>query len=254
MALVRTYLRPLYDLLEFIGEFVTLLLSAIIRLFTTKLEFKETLNQMAFVGVASVPIVMLTCFFSGAVLSLYLSQFLLKFGATQFVGATVGLTATRELGPVICGITVAARCGSAMAAQIGTMAVTEQLDALRMLSVPPVKYLVVPRMLAGVIMLPVLGLIGMFSAALGGYIIAVLQGVPRGTFTNALQSYTSTHDLRDGLVKMPIFGLLIVFTACQQGLKTRGGAVGVGKATTNAVVISIVLVYMADYVVAKIQS
>jgi phospholipid/cholesterol/gamma-HCH transport system permease protein len=254
VGLVRRYFRPLYDFLEFIGEFFILLIEAIRRLCFNPIEWREALNQMAFVGVASVPITLLTCFFSGAVLSLYLSQFLLKFGASQFVGATVGLTATRELGPVITGITVAARCGSAMAAQIGTMAVTEQIDALEMLSVPPVRYLVVPRVLAGMAMLPVLGLMGVFSAVIGGYLIAVLAGVPRGTFLNALQSYTTVNDLRDGLIKMPIFGLLIALTACQQGLRTSGGAVGVGKATTNAVVISMVLVYMADYVVAKLQS
>jgi phospholipid/cholesterol/gamma-HCH transport system permease protein len=254
VGLVRTYFGPLYDFLEFIGEFFMLLADALRRTFFNPIEWREVLNQMAFVGVASVPIVILTSFFSGAVISLYLSQFLLKFGASQFVGATVGLTATRELGPVITGITVAARCGSAMAAQIGTMAVTEQLDALEMLSVPPVRYLVVPRMLAGIIMLPVLGLMGIFSACFGGYLIAVAAGVPKGVFLSALQSYTTSSDLRDGLVKMPIFGLLIVLTACQQGLRTKGGAVGVGKATTNSVVISMVLVYMADYFVAKLQT
>jgi phospholipid/cholesterol/gamma-HCH transport system permease protein len=148
---------------------------------------------------------------------------------------------------------VAARCGSAMAAQIGTMAVTEQIDALRMLSVHPTNYLVIPRVVAGVTMLPILALIGMWSGIFGGYVIALTRGVSGGSFMNSLVQFTDPSDVLSGMVKAPFFGLLIALVACQQGLRTKNGAVGVGQSTTNAVVISMVLVYVVDYVLASLM-
>jgi len=244
---------PVNELFVFAGEVTLIFLDAVRRLFRRPIEFRETIDQMAFIGVASVPIVGLTSFFAGAVLSLYLSQFLNQYGASTFVGATIGLTITREIGPVLAGLMVAARCGSAMAAQIGTMAVTEQIDALKMLSVHPTNYLVIPRTIAAVTMLPILALIGMWSGVFGGYLIALTQGVSGGTFMNSLVQYTKPEDIVSGISKAPYFGLIIALVACQQGMRTRNGAVGVGRATTNAVVISMVLVYVADYVLASIM-
>src|SRR4029078_631319 len=131
------------------------------------------IGQMVFIGVASVPIVVLTTFASGAVLSLYSAELLVRYGASNLAGAAVGVAVTREIGPVLAGIMGAARAGSAMAAQIGTMAVTEQIDALKMLSVHPTNYLVIPRMVAGVVMLPVLALVAMYSAIIGGLLVAM---------------------------------------------------------------------------------
>jgi phospholipid/cholesterol/gamma-HCH transport system permease protein len=207
---------------------------------------------MSFVGVASVPIVVLTNFFSGAVLALYSSEFLIKYQATQFVGGTVGLAATRELAPVLAGIMVAARCGSAMAAQIGSMAVTEQVDALKMLSVPPTNYLVIPRVIACVAMLPILGLAGVYASITGGWLIAIANGVARDTFGQSVQQYVRPWDLVGGLWKTPFFGLIIALVACQQGLRTKEGAVGVGRATTNSVVIAMILIYVANYFLADV--
>ncbi len=208
---------------------------------------------MAFIGVASVPIVALTGFFSGAVLSLYLSQFLSSYGASSFVGATVGLTVTREIGPVIAGIMVAARCGSAMAAQIGTMAVTEQIDALKMLSVHPTNYLVIPRILAGILMLPVLALVCMYSGVLGGLLVAQTEGIAPAAFMNSLTQYTTPGDFVHGMLKTPVFGLIVALVAAQQGLRTKDGAFGVGRSTTNTVVIAMVLIYIANFLLAKIS-
>jgi phospholipid/cholesterol/gamma-HCH transport system permease protein len=185
-------------------------------------------------------------------MSLYLSSFLSQFGATEFVGATVGLTLTREIGPVLAGIMVAARCGSAMAAQIGTMAVTEQIDALRMLSVHPTNYLVLPRMVAGLTMLPVLGLVCMYSGIFGGYVVALSEGVPSGEFLSSIQRYLEPWDFLGGIIKTPFFGLIVATVACQQGLRTTSGAVGVGRSTTNTVVISMILVYVANFFLAKL--
>jgi phospholipid/cholesterol/gamma-HCH transport system permease protein len=236
---------------EFVGECSLILADSLRRTLRKPLELEETVHQMAFIGVASVPIVALTGFFSGAVLALYLASFFGRYGAGQFVGATVGLTVTREMGPVITGIMVAARCGSAMAAQIGTMKVTEQIDALKMLSVNPTNYLVNPRLFAAITMLPVLSLVCMYSAIFGGYSVAVSRGIAGGTFMQSLQQFVEPWDFIGGMLKTPVFGLIIAVVACQQGLRTENGAVGVGRATTNTVVIAMVLVYIANFFLAQ---
>lgn len=248
----RALFQPAQAFFVFVGETFLLFLDTLRRLFRRPVEFGETFQQMSFVGVSSVPIVLLTNFFSGAVLSLYSSEFLLRYQAAQFVGGTVGLAATRELAPVLAGIMVAARCGSAMAAQIGSMAVTEQLDALKMLSVSPTNYIVIPRVVACVFMLPILGLVGVYSSIVGGWLVAIMNGVPRETFSQSIQQYVLPWDLMGGLWKTPFFGLIVALVACQQGLRTREGAVGVGKATTNTVVIAMVLVYVANYFLADL--
>lgn len=240
------------NFLTFVGETVLLGLDTLRRLFTTRFELGETITQMAFVGVASVPIVVLTNFCSGAVLALYTSQFLNEYGGSSFVGATVVLAVTRELGPVITGIMVAARCGSAGAAQIGTMAVTEQIDALRMLSVNPTSYLVIPRVIAAVFMVPILALLGIFSGGIGGILVAGANGITVSTFMSSVQSYVHPWDLTGGILKGPFFGLIIALVACQQGLRTTNGAVGVGRATTNTVVISMVLIYVVNFLLAQV--
>ncbi len=244
--------KPLEAFFNFVGESFLLTVDAAQRLFRRPFEGAETLAQMSFIGVASVPIVALTGFFSGAVLSLYLTSFLGQYGATQFVGATVALTMTREVGPVLAGIMVAARCGSAMAAQIGSMQVTEQIDALKMLSVHPTNYLVVPRMIAGITMLPVLALICMYSGVYGGYLVAGTEGVAGDVYMASIRQFLTPDDFIRGMLKGPVFGLIVAIVACQQGMATRQGAVGVGRATTNSVVISMVLVYIANFFLAKI--
>ena len=246
--------RPFDTFFVFVGELTFLLVDCIKRFFSSRFEFKETLNQMAFVGVNSIPIVALTGFFSGAVLSLYISTFLLKYGATSFVGATVALSMTKEIGPVLAGIMVSARCGSAMAAQIGSMAVTEHIDALKMLSVHPTNYLVVPRVVASILMLPILGLTCVWAGSIGGWMVAASSGVPGSAYINSVSQYTQVSDLMEGIYKTPVFGLIVALVACQQGMRTKNGAVGVGKATTNSVVISMVLVYVANFVLARILS
>lgn len=242
---------PIVAFLTFVGESAMILGDAVRRAPRRPFEFGETMHQMAFIGVASVPIVALTGFFSGAVLSLYLSQFLSQYGAAGFVGATVGLSVTREIGPVIAGIMVAARCGSAMSAQIGSMAVTEQIDALKMLSVHPTNYLVLPRLIASFLMLPVLSLVCMWSGVIGGLLVARTEGVPFVAFIQSVQQFVEPGDILKGILKAPFFGLIVAIVACQQGLRTKGGAVGVGQATTNTVVIAMVLIYIANFMLAR---
>lgn len=243
---------PVMAFLTFVGEVTLLLWDALKRLFLPPYETKETISQMAFIGASSVPLVLLTNFFSGAVLALYSTQFLSRYGGSAFVGGTVALAVTREIAPVLAGIMVAARCGSAMAAQIGSMAVTEQIDALRMLSVHPTKYLVIPRLVAGITMVPILALVGIYSGILGGWLVAMGGGVPTATFVQSIQQYAEPWDFVGGILKGPMFGLITAIVACQQGMRTKNGAVGVGQATTRTVVISMLLIYVANYFLAAV--
>lgn len=243
-------LAPLEAALTFVGECAILLAQAARRFVVGRREVGETLSQLAFVGASSVPIVVLTTFFSGSVLALYGTELLVQYGASSLVGGTIGLAVAREIAPVLAGIMVAARCGSAMAAQIGTMQVTEQVDALRALRVDPIDYLVVPRLIAGVLALPMLGLIGVYSGILGGYAVSLANGVPSGAFVQSLRQFLEPWDFVGGMIKTVVFGLIVALVACQQGLRTTGGAVGVGQVTTRTVVISMVLIYIANYFLA----
>lgn len=245
--------KPLLAPFTFVGECAIILWDVIKNIFRRPIEFEETVNQMGFIGFHSIPIVALTTFSSGSVLGLYVSELVVRYGATAFAGATISLSIAREIGPVLAAIMVAARCGSAMAAQIATMAVTEQVDALRALSVNPTSYLVIPRLLAGILMTPILGLIGIYSGIIGGYLVSTeLGNVPSGAFIRSIQQYSEPWDAIGGIVKCLVFGAIIAIVACQQGLRARGGAAGVGKSTTRAVVLSMVLVYVANFILAKV--
>jgi phospholipid/cholesterol/gamma-HCH transport system permease protein len=159
----------------------------------------------------------------------------------------------RELVPVLVGVVVAARAGSAIAAEIGTMKVSEQIDALRSLAVSPIQYLVVPRLLACVIMLPCLCVLSDFTALIGGYFVSVWQGVPGNLYIDSIREYVVLHDFTSGIIKTVVFGVIVALVSCHQGLITRGGATGVGRATTNAVVLSVVLIYVFDFILAYIM-
>lgn len=246
MNLVPLVMAPLV----FIGETVILLYEGIRRIFRRPFEGAETLQQMSFIGVSSIPIVAITTFASGAVMSLYIAPLFRQSGASELVGGTIGLVITRELAPVIAGIMIAARCGSAMAAQIGSMAVTEQLDALRSLAVHPYHYLLIPRLIASTLMVPILGLIGDFTGMMGAMAVAQLEGVPHAQFTRSVKVFLESWDFMGGVMKTLFFGLIIALVSCQQGLRTTGGAVGVGRSTTNAVVLSMVLIYIVNYFLA----
>lgn len=214
------------------------------------IDLRDFLTQAAVIGYNSVPIAVLTTFTSGAVISLYFSQFSERYGVGQLTGGLVALALSRELAPVLVGVVVAARAGSAIAAEIGTMRVTEQIDALRALAVSPIQYLVVPRLLASLVMLPVLCVIADISGIFGGYVVAVWQGIPAASFPVSIREEVLFSDFYLGIIKTIVFGLIIAVVSCHQGLQTRGGATGVGRATTNAVVLSIVLIYVADFFLA----
>jgi len=248
-----------FQFLNMVGEGVTEYLKEMGRMFlllldtvrwTFHLPFRLDLlfQQMERVGVKSVLVVVLTGGFTGMVLALQMFYATKKFGAETMVGVTVALSMTRELGPVLTSIMVTGRAGSAMAAEIGTMRVTEQIDALYAMAVNPIKYLIVPRVLASVLVLPILTLIADFVGITGGYFIGVIVlGIDEGAFVNNMDKYLQLGDIYNGLIKAAVFGLILSVIGCYKGFSATAGAEGVGKATTQTVVLAAVSILMADY-------
>lgn len=208
----------------------------------------QFLKQMEFVGVKSTWIISLTAFFTGAVFALQSGKVYALFNMESMVGATVGLSLTREMAPVFAALMVTARACSAMAAELGTMRVTEQIDALETMAVNPIHYLAVPRVVACTVMLPLLTMLYNFVGIVGSYLVGIyLLGIKEGPFMNRLYYYVDADDIWGGLIKAAIFGFLIAAISCYMGFSTRRGAKGVGRATTRAVVISAVTILIADY-------
>lgn len=211
-------------------------------------------RQMEFVGVRSLFVVALTSLFTGMVLALQTYYAFRLFSAETLVGATVALSMTRELGPVITALMVTGRAGSAIAAEIGTMRVTEQIDALTVMAINPVQYLAVPRIIAGLVMLPLLTVLSDFVGMIGGYLVGVkLLGINGGIFMNKVYELVELDDIYNGLVKAAVFGVILTLVGCYKGFYTTGGAEGVGRATTESVVLSSVLILASDYVLTALM-
>ena len=217
-------------------------------------RLKAVIKQMEFVGVKSIFVVVLTGIFAGGVLALQSHHGFRLFGAETLVGSTVALAMTRELGPVLTALMVNGRAGSAMAAELGTMRVTEQIDALYVMATNPVKYLIVPRIIAGVVMLPVLTIVADFLGIVGGYFVGViLLKINSGMFVANIVEMLDLEDIFHGLTKSIFFGLILTHIGCYKGFYTTGGAEGVGKSTTQAVVLSSVLILVSDYFLTSIM-
>jgi phospholipid/cholesterol/gamma-HCH transport system permease protein len=211
------------------------------------LKGRNALHQMVLVGYNAVPIIALISFFVGMVLAFQGAYQLEKFGAGYYVAALVGVSMTRELGPLITAIVVAGRSGSAFAAELGTMKVSEEIDALRVMGLNSVKYLVVPKYLAMLIMLPCLTVLADLSGILGGASFGTYQlDQTFSMYVLATRDALVMRDISTGLVKSMVFGLIITTVGCYQGFSVEGGAEGVGKATTSSVVMSIFLVIVGD--------
>ena len=208
------------------------------------------LKQMIEIGYFSLPVVGLTAIFTGMVLALQSHSGFARFNAESAVATVVVLSVTRELGPVLAGLMVAGRIGAAMAAEIGTMRVTEQIDALTTLSTNPYKYLVAPRLIAGLTMLPILVLIADIIGVFGGYLVGVyrLEFNP-ANYLKLTWQYLEALDVISGLVKAAAFGFIVALMGCYHGFNSKGGAQGVGIATTNAVVSSSVLILATNYLI-----
>lgn len=234
------------------GRMAIMLAQAIMYTFLPPIKFRNIFKQMEFVGVQSLFVVVLTGSFTGMVLALQSFNALKRFGAESLVGPTVALSMARELGPVLTGLMVTGRAGSAMATELGTMRVTEQIDALFTMAVNPVKYLVVPRILAGVLMFPVLTVITDFVGVVGGYLVGVkLLGINPGVYIGRTIDFVQIDDIFTGLTKSIVFGLITTLVASYHGFYTTGGAEGVGRAATSSVVLASVLILVSDYLMSS---
>ena len=216
--------------------------------FSRPFYVKSVLKQMEQIGFNSVPVVLTTALSTGMVLALQSYTGFKRFGAETLIGTVVSLSMTRELGPVLTGLMVAGRAGAAMAAELGTMKVTEQIDALETLATNPMKYLVVPRFIASTLMMFFLTILGMMIGITGGYFVGVkVLGTNPVTYINNSIDNTEVTDIWYGLIKALVFGAVVGLIGCYKGFHTEGGAEGVGKSTTGAVVVSCMLILILDY-------
>lgn len=215
--------------------------------------FKQIWRQILQIGYFSMPVVGLTAIFTGMVLALQSYTGFARFNAESAIATVVVLSITRELGPVLAGLMVAGRIGASIAAELGTMRVTEQVDALVTLSTNPFKYLIVPRVVAGVIVLPLLVLCADAIGVLGGYLVSVKKlHFNSAIYIDQTFKYLESKDVISGLIKASVFGFVITLLGCYHGYQSRGGAQGVGQATTNAVVSSSILILMLNYLLTAI--
>jgi phospholipid/cholesterol/gamma-HCH transport system permease protein len=216
-------------------------------------DVRELVRQMVRVGFNSIPVVFLTTLFTGGVMALQTFTVLSRINAESFVGSGVALSMVRELAAVLSGLIVAGRAGSAMGAELGTMRVTEQIDALEVMATDPVHYLVVPRVWATTIMLPLLVVMGNGVGILGGYMVAVIMmGANPITYVDRSFQFMDLNDLFSGLIKAAVFGFLLAAIGCQKGYYTSGGAEGVGKSTTAAVVVASIAILITDFFLTRL--
>ncbi len=211
------------------------------------LNMPSFFEQMVFMGIHSIVIVFFVTFFTGIVLAMQSAPQLAQMGAVFYVAGLVTVSICRELGPVLTSLVIAGKIGAAITAEIGSMKVNEQIEALDTMGINPIRYLVVPKFLALVIMLPCLTIVGDASGILGGYVIGIFNlKINSGLYVQTALKFLELKDIYTGLSKSFVFAMIIALVGAYQGLKTRGGAVGVGKATTTSVVVSFILIILAD--------
>lgn len=246
--IIERFGRLILRFTEELGQIILLLCLTLKQILSPPLEIRNTFKQMLEIGIKSLPVVIVTAVFTGMVFALQTYTGFKRFGAEPLVGTVVALSMTRELGPVLTGLIVAGRAGAAMAAELGTMRVTEQIDALETLATNPVKYLVVPRFLSGLLMLPALSVCADLIGITGGYFVTVgLFDASSVVYWNRTWEFLQTSDIYNGLIKACFFGGSISLISCYKGFYTSGGAEGVGKATTGAVVLSSMTILISDY-------
>jgi phospholipid/cholesterol/gamma-HCH transport system permease protein len=236
-----------------LGEMVMLLLRATAWAFRPPYRVGLLVQAMEFIGVGSLSIILLVSLFTGGVFGLQSVEAFRMFNADGFVGTAVSLTLTREISPVITALMVAGRAGSAMATELGSMRITEQIDAMATLAVNPIQYLVVPRLLATTLMMPVLCMAFNAAGMFGAYLfVVVVKNVDPGIFVHNIRWFTDVTDLGMGLIKSVFFGLAVALIGCHQGYNASGGAKGVGLATMRTVVISSVAILVIDFILTDI--
>lgn len=235
------------------GEVAALTVRAFVALVTPPYEVGLWIRQMDQIGVRSLGVAAITTIFTGMVMALQTALSLPSLGVKYYIGAVVSKSLVRELGPVLTALIVGGRIGAGMTAEIGTMKVTEQIDALRAMAADPIKKLVAPKLVASLVMLPALTLIGDFLGILGGLLIAITQlGLPAGLYINDVLDSLTLADIASGVGKSFFFAYFITIVACYNGLHTQGGADGVGRSTTDTVVVSAILILVSDYFLTKL--
>ncbi len=245
--------RGTIGFLDYAGGVATLAGEAGSVIARLRIRIGETFAQAYFLGVQSTAIVLLTSLFTGMVISLESANQAKSYGVSSLVGGAVAYVSSRELGPMLTAVVVAGRAGAAIAAELGSMVVTEQIEALEALGLSPVQMLVVPRLIALVLMLPLLTIFADVIAILGGmYLAHNTANISYGEFIQSVREFSAFEDYVKGMVKAVFFGILIAVICCYQGLRVRGGAAGVGQATTGAVVTSIILVFAMNFVLSLI--
>jgi phospholipid/cholesterol/gamma-HCH transport system permease protein len=243
--------RGTLGLFDYAGGIAELSADAGASVATLRVRVGETIAQAYILGVQSAPIVLLTSLFIGMVISFESAQNAVSYGVSDLVGGAVAYTTARELGPMLTAVVVAGRAGAAMAAEIGSMVVTEQIEALKALGLSPTRMLVVPRLLALMAMLPILTILSDIIAIAGGAFLARAQAhIPYEVFLQSVREFATFEDFMKGMIKALVFAVTIVLISCYQGLGTRGGAAGVGKATTGAVVNSIILIFAFNFLLS----
>ncbi len=241
------------DLLETTGELATLSVKAFGSLLKPPYEVGQWVRQMEHIGVRSLGVAIITTIFTGMVMALQTAYSLPELGVKYVIGAVVSTSLVRELGPVLTALIVGGRIGAGMTAEIGTMKVTEQVDALRSMGADPVKKLVVPKLLATLVMLPALTILGDLLGVLGGLVVAVTQlDLSPGFYINNVLSNLSLNAVFSGIGKTFFFAYFIALVGCYNGLTARGGADGVGRATTRTVVMAAIMVLVSDFFLTKL--
>jgi phospholipid/cholesterol/gamma-HCH transport system permease protein len=245
--------RPVIRGFETFGQMLQLFAESLLWLFRRPFRIRQFLYAMDFFGVGSLPIIMLVGFFTGAAFSLQVVAIFRSFGTESYIGPVVTISLAVELSPVLTAVMVTARAGSAVATELGSMRITEQIDAMRTMAVNPVQYLVTPRVVAATLVTPMLTMVFTLAGVLGAYAVAVLlMEVDHGFFVSETEWMTDAWDITQGLIKAAIFGLCLAVISCERGYHAQGGARGVGLATTQAVVYSCVTILMLDYFVSDI--
>ncbi|MCE2927103.1 MAG: ABC transporter permease [Rickettsiales bacterium] len=245
--------RVFLSFLEAVGHLTLFIWSSVSGLLRPPFYLKQLRKQLIEIGYYSLPVVGLTAIFTGAVLALQSYSGFSRFNAESSIAIVVVLSITRELGPVLAGLMVAGRIGAAYAAEIGTMRVTEQIDALVTLSTDPYKYLVLPRLIAGATMLPLLVLVADIIGVFGGYLVSIHElGFSPGPYLKSTFDFLEVKDVVSGLIKASVFGFIIALMGCYHGFNSKGGAQGVGAATTHAVVSASILILLSNYVLTSL--
>jgi phospholipid/cholesterol/gamma-HCH transport system permease protein len=236
-----------------VGRFGTFMALALATIVSPPFKFRAFVDRIDYIGFRSLLIILLTGAFTGMVLGLQMYVTLSRFGSEAFLGPAVALSLIRELGPVLAALMVTGRAGSALTAEIGIMRITEQIDALTVMALHPMRYLVVPTIVAGLIAFPILNWVFDVVGIFGGYLIAVkLFGLSSGTYFGQIQAFLSTTDIWVGFWKSLAFGVVVTWVACYKGFYVGHGAEGVGRATTESVVLASVMIFVLDYLMGSI--